>query len=316
MATTTITGNFADLLSTMHGALIATGKFSNVPEVDENTFACKKNDESLYISFTFNTYSTSWYSSNTYYASIVYLTVTASSEWDLIGKAPIGSIQVLTIPMFSQYGSGTNNRTLFDAIQGTTGLLTELLANPYEMTFFCDEYGLYANIKNPYNYDTIECTGDLIILEFIPSVAREYNDGNPSVMGIVIPSTEVHATILSKWGGQKLHLRSFVYNGIASLYRSYRPAFKSAGNNKVYFEFPYYYNDPDAGYKSPIARTNRWFEVQKSDSGLISGDIISWLDVDGVSVRKYLITEIASGDGSHEKFFAIPYDNAKSYTAP
>lgn len=311
MATTTITGNFADLLATMHGALIATGKFENVADVDENTFACKKNDELLYLAFQPYTYrGTISY----YHSAVVGLQIIVSSEWDTLAKIPAGTKQTLHLSLFHQ-GHVDDSQLYVALANPTTGLVPELMANLYEMTYYCDEYGLYANIKNPYNYGAIICSSSLVILEFIPAPAREYNDGNPSLCGTVITHPPVHADL--KNANRDLNqVRSFIYNRNKLVYKSYRPAFKSTGNNKVYFEFPYYFNDPDGDYVSPIARSSRWFEVQKSASGLISGDTVSWLDVDGVSVRKFLITEISSGDGSHEKFFAIPYDNPKPYTAP
>jgi len=46
--------------------------------------------------------------------------------------------------------------------------------------------------------------------------------------------------------------------------------------------------------------------------GLATNDVISWLDVDGITVRKFIVTEF-KGETDPNLLIAIPYENAYQY---
>lgn len=72
-------------------------------------------------------------------------------------------------------------------------------------------------------------------------------------------------------------------------------AYRSDGNSKVYFQFPYYSNNLDTTKRMPIAQTKRWFDVALG-LGLADGDLVDW--VDGAETKTYLVKTIQSPDSA------------------
>jgi hypothetical protein len=98
-----------------------------------------------------------------------------------------------------------------------------------------------------------------------------------------------------------------------------RSAYKSMANNKVYFNFNYMHAKrvstalPYDARVYPILRSKKWFAVDKS-GGLAIGDIISWIDPDTLTVRKYIVCEVKDlSNGTTASYYAIPYENGAPY---
>lgn len=216
-------------------------------------------------------------------------TLKIGSGWDATNKTPNGTVETYGANLF--YSGGDLNARIFSHM------------------VYVDKFGFFWNIYNPYS--DANSNGALIKVEFIPLTAKEYNDGASSIFVHcdTYPTQRSYETEYIPYYayGQYL-IRKGDSNFIA--YTATLKAFKSTGNNKIYFEFPRLHNNPTT-YTSPIYQTKRWFYVNKV--GLAVNDVISWLDPDNVTIHKFIITEIGSARGKSDIYYAIPYENAYMY---
>jgi hypothetical protein len=80
-------------------------------------------------------------------------------------------------------------------------------------------------------------------------------------------------------------------------------AYRSPGNSKVYFEFPYFSNNQLPLQRSPIAQTQRFFWVQPPGGGLADGDLVTY--VQGASTLTFLVKLLQSPDSTNYAPWAI-----------
>lgn len=87
-------------------------------------------------------------------------------------------------------------------------------------------------------------------------------------------------------------------NGLATFFGAYR----SLGNSKVYFGFPFFSNSQTPLQRSLIAQTQRFFLVQPG-SGLSDGDLVTY--VSGPNTYTYLVKALQSPDSVNYSPWAI-----------
>lgn len=187
----------------------------------------------------------------------------------------------------------------------------------FQINYWVDKYGFTGVIQNPYNES--EASGAFFACEFLPDTAKEFSDGYTNIMAYTKRNYPYwpSAGDYPAGGSSTIYyhvLRPFglVETGLSNIREELlRPAFRSAGNSKIYFEFPTYENEI-TNWMTPIAQTRRWFFVQES-GGMSLNDVISWLDPDNVTVHKYFITAVTSPDSANKVIVAIPYENAYQY---
>lgn len=230
------------------------------------------------------------------------LGITTSSGFDDVAHVPAGTIYDGLIPLYGNNGPIPASYTDVDRL--------------YPVDYWVDKYGIVGAIKNPFT--DLQSTGCFFAFEFMPNTWKEYNDGFTPVFF----HTVLNYNYWRNTGAQPGQNLNYYYEGYHCFHHKTfspaivkssesEPAFRSVGNSKVYFQFPYYQNDL-VNYRDPVAQSRRWFDVQTTGA-LAVNDIIAWLDVDGVTVRKYLIVDVPSGSSGNNPYFAIPYENAVPY---
>ncbi len=216
--------------------------------------------------------------------------------------------------------NGNKLRGFFPMYTNSIADLTPITApNKFNTAIWVDKYGVIMTLQNNYSYGA----GGIMAVEFFPSAWVEYDDTQPEIV--------FFARMTSHWSTEKAPSTTFpphedlgamyarpyrFYSGVDSdsqtqqgvkyLY-PYQMAHKSEGNNKCYFDFPWYENDEIAARK-PYAQTRRWFQVSNT-GGFSIGDILNWIDPDDVTVHKYIVTVVTAGN----LYYAIPYENAFDY---
>lgn len=210
-----------------------------------------------------------------------------------------------------------------------TNVNTLISPNVFSTSLHIDKYGVVGTIQNTYS----DGIGAFVALEFFPQAWVEYDDTeeiaailyckrsrdnwNQSPISMNTPNRpaeghpdegfyyvrpyrfmcQTYASNGNGLGGLGQHEGSFME----------REAFRSEANNKVHFKFPMYENDVFAGRK-PYAETRRWFKVSIT-GGLQIGDILNWIDPDGVTVHKFIVAVVTAG----AMYYAIPYANPFDY---
>lgn len=200
--------------------------------------------------------------------------------------------------------------------------------NVFPTSIWIDKYGVVGTIQNTYSGGI----GVFFVLEFFPQEWVEYDDTEEIAAVLYCKrssdnwynsngGTSDTVTTPTHADAGALYLRpyrfgSYTYasngNSLAGLTQHEgafmeREAFRSEANNKVYFKFSTYENDVSAGRK-PYAETRRWFKVSIT-GGLQIGDILNWIDPDGVTVHKFIVAVVTAG----AMYYAIPYENAFDY---
>ena len=243
--------------------------------------------------------------------------ITVSSGWDSINHQPAGTIQRLVIPFAARRW-------------GWTPVLTNV-----DIWEWNDANSIVAMMKNNTNDGNAHDYSAFFVMERITD--KEYADAYSNFFFQVIPN----GYSVAIWGTQWYEGKEYVIHEIQGELREYlsrfsnspttmyrlalrpycdlgnihhphwklytqhsKPAWRSTGNAKVYFQFPVWHNTHDLNI--PIARTKRWFAVQPGQ-GIADGDIIQWLD--GAVTREYIYKSIASPDFAQTVDIAIGYNN-------
>lgn len=228
------------------------------------------------------------------------ISVVISSGFDTGSHSHTGTVHKGVIPLY-RHLSSTNS------VYQTT---------PYNFTVQCwiDKFGLVMTIQNPNNvyWDT----GAFAVMEFLPISALEFNDGFVPIMFHVKNNyAQYDGGVIADNRDDCYYLNIRPYNLRTQTDIVYYPrdGYRSDGNSKIYFDFPYFHNERLTRH-APVFHTRRWFRVALS-GGMAVGDIINWIDPDGVTVHKYIISEVSSVDTSTKYYYAIPYENAFDYSA-
>jgi hypothetical protein len=87
-------------------------------------------------------------------------------------------------------------------------------------------------------------------------------------------------------------------NALATFFGAYR----SLGNSKVYFAFPFFSNSQTPLQRSLIAQTHRFFLIQPG-SGLSDGDLVTY--VSGPNTYTYLVKTLQSPDSANYSPWAV-----------
>lgn len=227
--------------------------------------------------------------------------VQLSTGFNTVTHVPSGTIQTTGIPTEAQVYSGgalvvANNKagthyTWIDA-SGITCLST-WAASGYQ------DYTIFFTLER--------------------NSAKEYSDGFSNFFCASIPNANYHIgtssssgqyygidTGSSNWDfGRAYVLRPFNYseyvdynNVLATFFGSYR----SLGNSKVYFEFPFWSNNQAPLQRMPIAQTGRFFLVQPGQ-GLSDGDLVTY--VSGPNTYTFIVKLLQSPESTNYSPWAI-----------
>lgn len=233
-----------------------------------------------------------------------------SSMYNLDTHEPTGSIDNGFVPLYWHSNSSGYLPVMVDT------------DHQYPVMYWVDKYGIQAVIQNPFR-TSVSDLGAFFTLEAIPAAKREFSDGYRALCFHCRSSNGLtwddQATVADQ-NYYFLNVRPFHTKQMGSLvnYHTQQDAYRSLGNSKIYFEFPYFHNEtmdfnPDVqrDYLTPIYQTRRWFVVSPA-GGLAVNDIVSWLDPDGVTVRKFIVGDFR-GETDPNLLVAIPYDHAYEY---
>ena len=302
------TNSIPGFVAELAAELAATDDFTMYDDQAAGGYCLKYKDQNLYIlieTVTSAQYGKDYnYSVDYYYAKFAGVGVRFSTGWDLATHAPADTIRRWAMaPLFCASGNPSTVRMGVDS--------------NFQINYWVDKYGFQGVIQNPYGEN--EASGAFFSCEFLPDVSKEFSDGYTNIMAF----TKRNHAYWSN-GGCKPTPGSTAYYyhalrpfGLAETGDSnikeaaLRPAFRSSGNSKIYFEFATYENEM-TNWWTPIAQTRRWFFVQES-GGMSLNDVISWLDPDNVTVHKFFITAASSPDTANKVIVAIPYENAYQY---
>jgi len=232
--------------------------------------------------------------------------VTFSTGWNLETHTPADTIRRWAMaPLFTHESTG-NPSTARMGVDSTS----------FQFNYWVDKYGFIGVVQNPYTEDV--SSGAFFACEFLPDAWKEFSDGYTNVMAYTKRNYHyIYNGYAATPGSSTIYYHCLRPFGIAEardtnvLESRLRPAIRSLGNSKIYFEFPTYENDIK-NWMSPIAQTRRWFFVEES-GGLSLNDVVSWLDPDNVTVHKFFITAATSPDTANKVIVAIPYENAYQY---
>lgn len=295
------------LVAEIAAELDATSDFAIIDSEVTGGYALRYKDQNLYLmieAVTNGDYGKSYSSSGTYYAKFSGIGMRFSSDWDTANHVPAGTIRRYAFaPLFCNTTTPSTARLGLDST--------------FQVNYWVDKYGLIGVIQNPYadNY----ASGAFFALEFVPDTSKEFSDGFTNVMAFTKRNYDYWYNGSSNYPSE---------DSEAYYYHALRPfdaetgltlikedeitlGYRSLGNSKVYFEFATTFNER-VNWRTPIFQTKRWFFVRE-DSGLSLNDVVSWLDVDQVTVHKFFITAAISPDVSTKVIVGIPYENAYQY---
>lgn len=236
-----------------------------------------------------------------YTCGTIGISLTVATGWVAGTHLPSGTTAVIHGVLYDNCAQHDSN------LGGLYSNYITYLDKLYDHKLYVDQYGIHWNVYNPFS--DFNSSGFYMNIEFIPTAHKEFDDANSSIFAYCYSSREVYNN------NTKYDMHFPVYVNQSRLYytTAYMSAFKSLGNNKIYFDFPRFCNDP-ASYLTPIAQTKRFFTINKTNGNLVVNDIISWLDPDNVTVHKFLVIEVSSAEGARSEYFAMPYENAYQYS--
>lgn len=305
-------GNYTipQLVAEIAAELAATADWEIVDEAYSGGYALRYIPDSTYMTIATYTGAKLAYRDNTSYTAYAAgIAVRFASAYDTETHAIGGTYQNGIVPLFNK-NQAAPSITLLDE------------THFFPVKYWVDRYGFILGIDNPYSNEY--SSGAVVVLEMPPAATREYSDGFRLPIWHVKRNNNSY--IATDTGGAAnqfpddsttyhyQNLRPFNLATQTDLiqYSVIRSAYRADSNSKIYFEFPFYYNDKS--FKMPLVQTRRWFLVQ-TDGGLAVDDIISWLDVDGITVRKFIVAQISCPDTASKIYAAIPYQNAYDYGA-
>lgn len=240
----TYSANINDMLDVVVDSLVLSDplKFEKVSVGDFTDRSCVKMlNENKYILFR----SVPRYRMNDYNYTDIGISI--GSNWDDVNY-------VITSP--EDYRACLYGHIRYDA-SGQVSDANAFINRIYSHTVYIDEFGIFWNIYNPYTDG--QANGVNIIIEFVPTSWKEYNDGASSI--IIRNTTYPNMNPLPSKGyhfGQP----SVIQTDTDLIDMGHELAFKSIGNNKIYFNFPRIHNFAGQ-YNNVIYQTRRYFFVSK-----------------------------------------------------
>jgi hypothetical protein len=254
------------------------------------------------------------FNGNTSNARFNEVRVQVSSGWDAGAHAPTGTIYTSGIPLeaWNRYSSSYPYYSTTTTGSGNKS---------GQFWAWVDDFGFTV-------LSTWDASGFLdytSIFNLERNSGKEYSDGYTNFFHAAYANTDPevrhsnggtyyraryfeNAQASSGFGdlGRAESMRPFNQQGysLGSAVKTFFAAFKSDGNSKVYFQFPFYSNNQDSNKPSLIAQTDRWFIVGVSQ-GLADGDLVDF--VNGAEVWKYLVKTPQSPDSTAYLPVAIRY---------
>ena len=296
------TNSIPGFVAELAAELVATGDFTMHDDQAAGGYCLRYKDQNLYI-YIEAVMSGQYGTGPDYFAGVG---VRFSTGWNLETHAPTDTIRRWAMaPLFCMDDVAPSG-----ARMGAD--------SSFQINYWIDKYGFTGVIQNPYN-DSF-ASGAFFACEFLPDTAKEFSDGYTNVMAYTKRNYHKYETGTGDYpapGSASYYYHTLRPFGLAETGGTnireghLRPAFRSAGNSKIYFEFPTYENEI-VNWRTPIAQTRRWFFVEES-GGLSLNDVVSWLDPDNVTVHKFFITAATSPDTATKVIVAIPYENAYQY---
>jgi len=235
--------------------------------------------------------------------------VTVSSGWDSVGHLPTGTQEVTSIPAES-WQTGQSNYPFYDSTTTGSGNKTGqyyLWADSSGVTLLAT----WTASNSHYDYTSF--------FHLERNTTKEYADGftNFFLLSLVNEDRTIYYSSYQFYVyrapsgndyslNRKQYIRPFNTSTIdyALAVATFFDCYKSAGNSKVYFQFPYYSNNLDPLRRTPIAQTQRWFRVGVG-LGVADGDLIDW--VNGAETWKFLAKTLQSPDSTNYLPIAIRY---------
>lgn len=294
-----------DFLSELAGYLIATGDWETADDQVSGGIALRHIPTNNYLTFVKASLRTNSIDSD---GKCVGIRATLSSQWDSVNHTWSGTTATVMLGVFVK---SWDTSTAYDSTYLSNYMDDD---NTYNIYYWVDKYGIIGVIDNPNSYTSSYywTVGCFFAIEYIPAAAREYNDGLSDFFMITKHNYQPRS-IADNAGADYAYVcaRPYSLQTAAKLYDQHeRGAIKSGGNGKVYFEFPYYFND--SARSIVAAQTKRWFFVEEN-MGIAIGDVISWIDEDAAVTRKFYVAEVNSANRSEKFAVAIPYENAYEY---
>lgn len=293
------------------------GGFDNFTIVDDNydsngSFCVKYNAEDLYLDFwktgtnlanaqhgsnnsAYMQYATSW-------ACATGIGIEVWTAWNASTHVGSGTRKRYFIPSFVEYDQGITNSYSSDTYQ-------------ISVQMWIDKYGFIGATQNATVTSRPQAEGIYFICEFVPTTRWEYDDGHSDMFWSTIhtymhgqgdPSDDDSTYYMLNGRGAEHSSITDWYDQTKNKY-----AFKSSSNSKVYFNFPFWYENKD--FDKPVYKTKRWFFLNNV-KGISTNDIISWLDLEAATVRKFLCVEASCSQTTTKYYIAIPYENPILYT--
>jgi|GEM_PF-4339768 hypothetical protein len=297
-----------DFLSEIESYLVATGDWETADDQVTNGIALRHIPTNNYLSIVKKVHRTE---KNDPDPRSTGLKIALSSEWDSVSHLPSGSVYYVHAGLFEAWYWGGHSYT-------ETYLNNYMDAdNTYNISYWVDKYGLICAIANPNSYNPANNTGAtatvgcFFAIEYIPVAGREFNDGLSDFYLITAQNWKPRNINENAGGFAHSCARPYSLMTPSRLYDQHeRGAIKSAGNGKVYFEFPLYFNDSARTIVS--AQSKRWFLVAQN-VGIAISDVISWIDEANAITRKFYVAEVNSANRAEKFAVAIPYENAFEY---
>lgn len=235
--------------------------------------------------------------------------VTISSDFNTVSHLPAGTQEISTIPA-EAWQTISNSYPYYDTTSTGSGNKT----GQYWMWVDANGVSLFVTwLASGTHFDYTS------FFHLERNTTKEYADGftNFFVVSLVNEDRTIYYSSQQAYVYQvpsgndyslnrKQYVRPFntstisYTQGVATFFDCY----KSGGNAKVYFQFPYYSNNLDATRRMPIAQTRGWFRVGLS-LGIADGDLIDW--VNGAETWKYLAKTLQSPDSTNYLTLAIRY---------
>ena len=301
------TNSIPGFVAELAAELAATDDFTMYDDQASTGYCLKYKDQNLYMlieTVTNGEYGPQYYSGSYYYARFAGVGVRFSTGWNIETHAPADTIRRWALaPLFCENGTPSGARMGVDS--------------SFQFNYWVDKYGFQGIVQNPYSEN--QSSGAFFSCEFLPDATKEFADGYTNIMAYTKRNYAywVNGGCKPPAGSTAYYYHALRPFGLAEtgdtniVESALRAAFRSAGNSKIYFEFPTYENEL-TNWMTPIAQTRRWFFVQES-GGMSLNDVVSWLDPDNITVHKYFITAATCPDSAAKVVVAIPYENAFQY---
>lgn len=177
-----------------------------------------------------------------------------------------------------------------------------------------DKYGFLGATQNSINPGRPQAVGTVFMCEFVSASHREFDDGLSNMF-----FHSEHNYMHDQGTPNENDANYYTLNGRGTSWQyqvdlldqgKIKYAYKSGINSKVYFQFPYWFKDQSMN--KPVYRTKRWFYFNVNE-GVVTNDVISWLDLETSTVRKFLCIEAACQTTTSKIYVAIPYENPALY---